>query len=37
VIIVNSAKEDYSSYDLPVIEHFDEFDRSLLSFSGTGR
>jgi len=33
VIIVNSAKEDYSAYDLPVIEHFDEFDRDLLDIA----
>ena len=29
VIIVNSTKEDYSRFELPVIEHFDEFDRNL--------
>ncbi len=31
VIIVNSTKEDYSDFNLPVIEHFDEFDRNLLN------
>ena len=30
VIIVNSTKEDYSRFELPVIEHFDEFDRNIL-------
>lgn len=30
VIIVNSTKEDYSQFELPVIEHFDEFDRNIL-------
>lgn len=31
VIIVNSNNEDYSDFDFPVIEHFDDFDRNLLS------
>jgi HAD superfamily hydrolase (TIGR01509 family) len=30
VIIVNSNDENYVEYDLPVIEHFDDFDRGLL-------
>lgn len=30
VIIVNSTQEDYSRFNLPVIEHFDSFDRKLL-------
>lgn len=33
IIIVNSTKENYSEFKLPIIEHFDEFDRSLLSCS----
>ena len=31
VIIVNSTKENYSDFKLPIIEHFDEFDRNLLN------
>ena len=31
VIIVNSTQGDYSSFNLPVIEHFDEFDRNMLN------
>ena len=31
VIIVNSTKENYSEFKFPIIEHFDEFDRNLLS------
>lgn len=31
VIIVNSTNENYSDFELPVIEHFDEFDRNILS------
>lgn len=30
VIIVKSTKENYSDFNLPVIEHFDEFDRNIL-------
>lgn len=30
VIIVNSTKERYADFKLPIIEHFDEFDRNLL-------
>lgn len=30
VIIVNSTQEDYSPFNLPVIDHFDAFDRKLL-------
>lgn len=30
VIIVNSTNENYSEFNFPVIEHFDEFDRNLL-------
>lgn len=33
IIIVNSAKKDYSEYKFPVIAHFDEFDRKLLTSS----
>ncbi|HEY3390384.1 MAG TPA: HAD family phosphatase, partial [Prolixibacteraceae bacterium] len=33
VIIVNSVKGDYAEFELPVIEHFDEFDRNLLRSS----
>jgi HAD superfamily hydrolase (TIGR01509 family) len=31
VIIVNSTKENYSEFKFPIIKHFDEFDRNLLS------
>ena len=31
VIIVNSTKENYSEFKFPIIEHFDEFDRNLLT------
>lgn len=31
VIIVNSTKENYSQFNYPVIGHFDEFDRNLLT------
>ena len=31
VIIVNSTNENYSEFNFPVIEHFDEFDRNLLA------
>jgi HAD superfamily hydrolase (TIGR01509 family) len=31
VIIVNSTKENYSEFKFPIIEHFDEFDRKLLT------
>ena len=31
VIIVNSTKQNYSEFKFPVIEHFDEFDRKLLT------
>jgi len=30
VIIVNSTKGNYAEFELPVIEHFDDFDRNLL-------
>jgi len=30
VIIVNSTKGNYAEFELPIIEHFDEFDRNLL-------
>lgn len=30
IFIVNSTNENYSDYKLPIIEHFDEFDKSLL-------
>lgn len=30
VIIVNSTKGNYTHFELPVIEHFDEFDRNIL-------
>jgi HAD superfamily hydrolase (TIGR01509 family) len=33
VIIVNSTNDDYSDFHLPVISHFDDFDRKLLQFS----
>ncbi|MBU0473015.1 MAG: HAD family phosphatase [Bacteroidetes bacterium] len=33
VIIVNSTKENYSEFKFPIIEHFDEFDRNLLTVS----
>lgn len=33
VIIVNSTKENYSEFNFPIIEHFDEFDRNLLTFA----
>lgn len=33
VIIVNSTKENYSEFKFPIIEHFDEFDRNLLTCS----
>ncbi len=33
VIIVNSTKEDYSGFKLPVIEHFDQFDRNLTTYT----
>lgn len=33
VIIVKSTKENYSEFKFPIIEHFDEFDRNLLSCS----
>ena len=33
VIIVNSTNENYSEFNFPVIEHFDEFDRNLLNGS----
>jgi len=33
VIIVNSTRENYSEFKFPIIEHFDEFDRSLLNCS----
>jgi HAD superfamily hydrolase (TIGR01509 family) len=36
VIIVNSTKEDYSEFEFPIIEHFDEFDKNLLSQSYMG-
>ena len=29
VIIVNSTKGNYAEFELPIIEHFDEFDRNL--------
>ncbi len=32
VIIVNSTNDDYSDFHLPVISHFDDFDRKLLNF-----
>jgi HAD superfamily hydrolase (TIGR01509 family) len=31
VIIVNSTKENYSDFKFPIIKHFDEFDRDLLT------
>lgn len=31
VIIVNSTRENYAEFKLPIIEHFDEFDRNLLN------
>lgn len=31
VIIVNSTKQNYSAYKFPVIAHFDDFDRKLLT------
>jgi len=31
VIIVNSTKEDYGVFTLPIIKHFDEFDKNLLN------
>lgn len=31
VIIVKSTKEEYRSFDLPIIKHFDEFDKQLLN------
>lgn len=34
VIVVNSTKENYSAFKFPIIEHFDEFDRNLLTSSG---
>jgi HAD superfamily hydrolase (TIGR01509 family) len=37
VIIVNSTKENYSNFNFPVIEHFDEFDRNLLNCPGNER
>lgn len=33
VIIVNSTNDNYSKFNLPTIEHFDEFDRNLLNCS----
>lgn len=30
VVIVNSTKGNYTHFELPVIEHFDEFDRNIL-------
>jgi beta-phosphoglucomutase-like phosphatase (HAD superfamily) len=33
VIIVNSTKANYSAYKFPIIEHFDDFDRNLLTCS----
>jgi len=33
IIIVNSTKENYSEFKFPIIEHFDEFGRNLLSCS----
>ena len=33
VIIVNSTKENYSEFKFPIIEHFDQFDRNLLTCS----
>lgn len=37
VIIVNSTKENYSEFKFPIIEHFDEFDRNLLTCSCMGK
>ena len=31
IIIVNSTKENYSGFNFPIIEHFDQFDRNLLT------
>lgn len=33
VIIVNSTKSDYSKFKLPIIDHFDEFDRDNTIFT----
>lgn len=33
IIIVNSTKENYSEFKFPIIEHFDEFGRNILSCS----
>ncbi|WP_164731671.1 HAD family hydrolase [Flagellimonas beolgyonensis] len=33
VVIVNSTNSDYSDFDLPIISHFDGFDRGLINFS----
>jgi HAD superfamily hydrolase (TIGR01509 family) len=37
IIIVNSTKENYSEFKFPIIGHFDEFDRNLLSCSCMGK
>lgn len=33
VVIVNSTNSDYTDFDLPIITHFDGFDRSLINFT----
>lgn len=37
IIIVNSTKQNYSEFNFPVIEHFDEFDLTTLSFLHSNR